>query len=308
MVVVTKTDRKLVPAKNAKRAWSSEDEAFLQDKWGIVSVGRLAKALGRSESAVICRARRLKLGAHLGSGNRVPLNQLTTAIYGYTVSTEQLDRLIKNGLPVKTHLVRNNRYRVIDPDDFWRWAEKNKHLLNFARFEPFAIGPEPDWAKEKRRYDQNLRTRVKKNQNEPWSEAEDARLIFLLKKGEHTYTDLQRELHRTESAIKLRIRKLGIKDRPVRQPIRRWTEEQIETLLQMVEAGADWIQIGEAVGHSAMATRGKMERLQNPERDKQCNRGGNKKQEYTKLWDMAPDEIRRVRNLTKDIELGDAHL
>ena len=38
------------------------------------------------------------------------------------------DRLIRYGLPVKWHVVKKNRFRVIDIDAFWKWAEDNKSM------------------------------------------------------------------------------------------------------------------------------------------------------------------------------------
>lgn len=78
----TKTERHPVPAPRAKRVWTADEEAYLQDKWGSISVKSLAKNLGRSENAIIVRAQRLGCGAHLESDVRISLNQLMLALYG----------------------------------------------------------------------------------------------------------------------------------------------------------------------------------------------------------------------------------
>ena len=41
--------RKLVDAPRKKKQWTEKEEAYLQDKWGTVSIKGLSKALGRSE-------------------------------------------------------------------------------------------------------------------------------------------------------------------------------------------------------------------------------------------------------------------
>ena len=112
---VTRTEpRKLVPAERAKRKWTPEEEYYLQDKWGVVSIKSLAKALGRSENAVIVRARRLGLGAHLHADHRITVNQLMLAIYGgKQQGGGTLNRWIENGLPVKKHKVKNSTFRLI---------------------------------------------------------------------------------------------------------------------------------------------------------------------------------------------------
>lgn len=45
--------RKLVDAPRKKKQWTEKEEAYLQDKWGTVSIKGLPKALGRSENAII---------------------------------------------------------------------------------------------------------------------------------------------------------------------------------------------------------------------------------------------------------------
>ena len=59
-------------------------------------------------------------------------------------------RLIDNGLPVKEKKVRRCKFKVVDIEDFWKWAEQNKSLLNFSKMQPYCFGAEPDWVKVKR--------------------------------------------------------------------------------------------------------------------------------------------------------------
>lgn len=63
--------RKLVDAPRKKKQWTEKEEAYLQDKWGTVSIKGLSKALGRSENAIIVRAQRLGCGAHLAGDTRI---------------------------------------------------------------------------------------------------------------------------------------------------------------------------------------------------------------------------------------------
>ena len=48
--------RQLIDAPRKKKQWTEKEEAYLQDKWGTVSIKGLAKALGRSENAVVVKA------------------------------------------------------------------------------------------------------------------------------------------------------------------------------------------------------------------------------------------------------------
>ena len=64
--------------KNTK--WTKEEEQYLQDNWGTLSVKTLAKNLGRSENAINVRKHRLGLGSFLENGDYITFNQLKCAI------------------------------------------------------------------------------------------------------------------------------------------------------------------------------------------------------------------------------------
>ena len=209
--------RKLVDAPRKKKQWTEKEEAYLQDKWGTVSIKGLSKALGRSENAIIVRAQRLGCGAHLAGDTRISLNQLMLAIYGKNMLGYTSDRLIRYGLPVKWHVVKKNRFRVIDIDAFWKWAEDNKSILDFSRFEKYGLGAEPDWVDVKRKADYK-KLQLHGQHNAAWTKTEDDKLRYLLSKGTYTYSDLAAELRHSEGAIKRRILDLGINKKPVRCP------------------------------------------------------------------------------------------
>lgn len=294
--------RTLVEAPRKKKQWTKAEENYLQDKWGTVSIKGLAKALGRSENAVVVRARRLGCGAHLAGDTRVSLHQLMLAIYGgVNMGSYTSNRLIREGLPVKWHIVKNNRFRVIDIDDFWKWAEKNKSILDFSRFEKYTLGAEPDWVDIKRKADFE-KLQKHGEHNAAWTSAEDNRLRYLLDKGTYTYTDLARELRHSEGAVKRRILDLKIDKRPVRVPSRKWTEEEIETLCKMVDQGYDFTLIAEKLNRTALATRGKYERLQNPEYNKRYNRGQNDDYEYQGIRSISGKDILKDRKLMDGAE------
>lgn len=293
--------RKLVEAPRKKKKWTDKEEAYLQDKWGTVSIKGLSKALGRSENAIIVRAKRLGCGAHLAGDTRISLNQLMLAIYGKNMLGYTSDKLIRHGLPVKWHVVRKNRFRVIDIDVFWKWAEDNKSILDFSRFEKYGLGAEPDWVDVKRKADYK-KLQLHGQHNAAWTKTEDDKLRYLLSKGTYTYSDLAAELRHSEAAIKHRILDLGIETRPVRCLPRKWTEEEVETLCNMVDAGYDFTLIAEKLNRTALATRGKFERLQNPEYNKRCNRGQNRDYEYQGIRSISGKGILKDRKLMDGVE------
>ena len=68
------------PPPLGSRTWKPEEEDYLMEKWGQISVPAIAKKLNRTTNAVKVRAQRLGLGAVLMAGEYVTLNQLLSFI------------------------------------------------------------------------------------------------------------------------------------------------------------------------------------------------------------------------------------
>lgn len=134
------------------------------------------------------------------------------------------------------------------------------------------------------------------------TKTEDDKLRYLLSKGTYTYSDLAAELRHSEGAIKRRILDLGINKKPVRCPPRKWTEDEVETLCRMVDEGYDFTLIAEKLNRTALATRGKYERLQNPEYNKRYNRGQNEDYEYQGIRSISGKDILKDRELMDGAE------
>lgn len=128
----------------------------------------------------------------------------------------------------------------------------------------------------------------------------------MIEKGTHTYTDIASELRKTEGAVKRRLLDLNITGRPIRRPNKAWTQDEVEKLLRMKEQGYDWIHMSQELGRSALAVRGKYERLQNPEYMKRYNRGKASDYSYVGLRDVTPDQIRENLSLADGSEFQDA--
>lgn len=289
-----KTNRRLKPARNKKKPWSANEEAMLEEKWGLVSVPQLSKILGRSKDAIRVRAFRLGLGRHIESGYRISVNQLFQRISMRNYRKDVVDLWIANGFPVKYHRVNKNRFRVVDLDEFWEWAEQHKDLINLKHMEPLALGKEPDWVKVKRNADKDLAKRTHLNNNQPWTKWEDLKLERMLVSGKYTLKEIASELRKTEGAVNRRSYDLAINDlRPKRAPNRMWTKEEERTLLEMRNAGHSYEQIADRLGRSASAVHGKYERILNPEYMKRYIRGKSKEYKYNGVHSMTTAELLR---------------
>lgn len=238
-------------------AWSTEQVEFLEEKWGAMSIPAIAKALGRSVNAIKLKAYRIGLGAHLYSGKEITFIELCRAMGKGSSYSYSLKRLYENGCPIRWKRVVNDRFAVIDIADFWKWAKKNKHLLDFSKLEKNILGKEPEWVPIKRRAD----IAAARYKASPWTKTEDSYLISLLNTYQYGYREISIRLLRTEGAIKRRILDLKLKQRPVKAPNHTpWTESEINVVLNMTEAGYRPQVVAEYVDRSAIAIRGLLER------------------------------------------------
>lgn len=243
-----------------QRNWTKEEKEYLQDKWGVVSIGTLAKNLGRSEGGIINMARRMKLGAFLQNGEYITLNELQQAVSGRKVCSYDLISWVQNrGLPVKTKRVGKNSFRVVYIDDFWEWAEKNKNFVDFTKLELNVLGKEPDWLAGVRR--RQLQTK-RKYRTEPWTQAEDAHLKFLIDQYRYTVSEISEKMQRTCGAIQRRCCDIGLMGRPVKADNHNeWTETELDVLCELIKAGASYEYIAEEINRSTKAIRGLVYRM-----------------------------------------------
>ena len=244
-----------------RRTWTPEDENYLAEKWGYASVPAIAKKLNRTENAVIVRAQRLGLGAMLMAGGYVTLNQLLATVTGTKHgSTYQRKSWVENrGLPVHRKKVNRCSFYVVYLEEFWEWAERNRSFLDFSKMEPLALGWEPTWVAEQRKKDYRACALQRKD---PWTADEDSRLKMLLGQHRYTWAELSELLHRTTGAIQHRCRDLGIKERPVKADNHGksavWTDNDYAVLAYGIRHGDSYMAIGQALGKSEKAVRGKV--------------------------------------------------
>lgn len=241
--------------------WTQEECDYIQDKWGMISIPSIAANLGRTVNAVKCKSVKMGLGRHIHSGEEITLNELFNAIgkassYGWLAN-----RWCRYGLPIKMKKSINKKYKVIEIDDFWKWAEKHKKLLDFSKFELNMLGKEPEWVGTKRQADIAASKYIKT----PWTEEEDNMLIDMLNSYRYSYQDISDRLRRTGGAIKRRMLDLGLKQRPLKAENHNlWTNEEIKILRSLQNKGYSPEVIAHRLGgkRSALAVRGKIERME----------------------------------------------
>lgn len=240
--------------------WSKAEEEYLAEKWGQLSIPTIAKNLNRSVNAVKVRVARIGLGPALMAGDYITLNQLLVTMGNIGGNGYKLKSWVENrGLPVHTKRVEKCSFRVVYLEEFWEWAEKHRSFIDFSKLEPLILGEEPDWVAEQRKKDFQAFAIQRKD---PWTSAEDSRLKLLLKQHRYGYQELSEMLHRSAGAIQRRCSDLGIKERPVKANNHgveaAWTDKDFSALAEGIRSGESYTMIGNRIGKSEKAIRGKV--------------------------------------------------
>ena len=240
--------------------YSPEESQYIEDKWGTISVRTIAKNIGRSVCSVQLKARRLGLEDSRKAGSDVTL-WLFCDLSGIPYRTIR-SWVDSRDFPIKRRAFVNKKVRMVNFEEFWKWAVDHKEMLDFTKFEKGDLGIEPDWVEAKRRDDFEKKKYRRKGHNDEWTPSEDSRLKFLVSQCKYTYPEIANELGRSEGAVKKRLQDLGIKFRPVRlDNHRKYTPEEERIIHEGVAAGRSIETIAYQIGRSATAVRGKLERL-----------------------------------------------
>ncbi len=242
----------------SNKNWTAEEFALLDEQWGCKNIATIARNLGRSINAVRLKASLRGLGSHLHRGTHITFNELLKTL-GWVSGYGEVYRVWKEkGLKIKQHKVDKCSFRVIDIEDFWKFAENNRELFDFSRFEKNSLGIEPDWVDVKRKADTKKRRLVKPH-NEAWTPAEDSELIRLLKMHRYGYAELEQRLGRTAGAIQRRVLDLNLKERPVKAyNHNKWTPKQVDKLIDMIVNSENYSTIALEVGKSSKAVKSKV--------------------------------------------------
>jgi hypothetical protein len=239
----------------ANRNWNFKEISYLKNSWGNVSLKSIAKHLGRTITGVQIKANRIGLKRSTDYGEYITFYQFLKIINkdSYRMYNK---RLKQAGFPFKKIHVITKKITVIYMDEFWRWLEKNKHLIDLQYTEFGDFGYEPEWVYYKRDADK----RASKYEPRKWSNADDERLISLLKQFKYGYRDLSIMLKRTEGAIKRRMSDLNIKERPLVADTKKWTQQEIDLVKDLYLKGYKSQIIAEYVDRSACSINGIIER------------------------------------------------
>jgi predicted transcriptional regulator len=239
------------------KRWTNEEEDFLKEKVGTLSIPILSKRLGRSALAVELRLRKLGIENTKFLSGKLTANELANAL---KIDSHTVYRWIKeNGLKAVYKTTRHvAKFYLIDVSDFWKWAEKNKEKINFTKIYPFILLPEPDWVAEERKRDYHC---IPKRHAAIWNSEEDNNLISLLN-GNYTQKEIAQIMNRSERAIQRRTSRLREKGTiPKKKISLRWTRKEVQMFLNLENRGLSDEEIAYELGREPEHISDKRRRL-----------------------------------------------
>lgn len=183
------------------REWTKEEFEILYKNVGRKNVPAIAKEINRKATAVYYMMDKIGLTNIKDCTYKITLNQLAKII---KIDNRAIKRWIDTGLLKAKYkaLLFTGKCYFIDINDFWKFAEKNKSLLNFKKIERKALIPEPNWL------DDAVKNETKrKKHRDIWTNEEDIQLQALFYKL-LSYDEIARIMNRTYSSIAHRINRL----------------------------------------------------------------------------------------------------
>ena len=230
----------LVIPMNKRKQWTQEEIDYLVIKTETISIKSMANKLDRSYDSVTNKMNELGLNAQDGS-EQINLSDICSALnVSHPVVRNWIDSY---GLKAK----KIGKYVKIKPEDWWTWAEKNQHRVDWDRVHPKTFGIEPEWVNKLRGKPHRYTFHAKE-----WTKQDDAMLEYLVKQQKYTYDQISKKLDRSHSALKTRLYDLAIYERPVPKKQRRYSKEEIKTVVKLRLAGRSFQSIAEEINGNAL--------------------------------------------------------
>lgn len=242
--------------------WTDKEKEFLKEHAGNKRIGWIAKELKREKGAVEQMIYKMGMSTKVENG-KISLFLLVHEL-GYTSETFAYKKLENLGLKIYKVQKRKSKVKMVDIDEFWKWAEQNQDNLNFKKLKHNAFGYEPEWAKEK--IDRDARYKITYKQNEYWTKDEEALLMGYMKIGLNSL-EISKRLQRTEKSIYSKIVRLNTCYRPNVQEAKKWEEEEENILIRSLEEGKGWDEIARMLNRTSKSIEAKYKRMQRKEKE-----------------------------------------
>lgn len=260
-----KIEKPVEEAPRSKCVWTEEEIDRLFDYWGSFSLPVIARRLGRTVGGVKSKAAELNLGSVVENSDMILLTVLFREFGINRVSPDKVKKLKQLGFKIHTLRVDKQSFRMIDIEEFWKFAEKYPHFFDFSKLETNALGAEPDWVKSVRT-DHYQRSNMLKPMNTKWNYYEISELIRLVKAKEYTCTEIAKKLRRTDSSVRHKLNELNLEEKPLRADCsHKWTDDEEKRLVEMLEKKKSYNCMSFALNKSKSAIRSKIKRMYSKE-------------------------------------------
>lgn len=144
-----------------RKEWTEYEVQYMERRYLLQPVEKTAKSLNRSVSSVKHKAAKMGLNHYTDSFNG------RTIARCFNVEFSVVKRWIeKFDLPCKKVVCSNQTRFLIDVETFWKWAENNKDIINWSKYNKESMLPEPNWLKEEIENYKNPKSRSRFTQQE----------------------------------------------------------------------------------------------------------------------------------------------
>ena len=186
-------------AEDGRKAWTKEEELYMHRRYMYQPLEKTASVLKRTPASVKRKAAALGLSTY---GGELINAKMLGECFGLSVSV--IIRWVnKFGLPAKQVVYPHQTRYLIDMEDFWPWAEKNKEKINWSGYIRDSVPPEPQWVADAIKNDSTNR------HGRPITTIEKSRIRDLMRQG-LSYREISNITGRSRDSVKHIGRKLWL--------------------------------------------------------------------------------------------------
>lgn len=173
------------------RIWTEQEKQYLIKRYPYQSAETTAKKLNRSVVSVMRKAKELGVSIYFENIHA------TTVAKAFNTDIGAVKKWIeKYGLPCrKIQGDGFNRY-IIEPDKFWKWSYEHRNTINWGKYTPKSILPEPEWL------DDEIKAYKTPNTRNRFSEEEKVIIRKMIIKDKMPYKEIALKTGRTLNSIK----------------------------------------------------------------------------------------------------------
>lgn len=221
------------------RRWTDDELEKLGEYYGIKDLKSLCRILGRTKLAVQKKASQLGINCYDNNGEYISLAELARVFQIDPKSIKQKWVGVYKLEEITVKAAGKRKLVKFNISDFWKWAERNKDIIDFNRLEKNILANEPKWVDEQRK-------KIKKYK---WTDEEIYMLRILSNKG-LSDSEIAAKIGRTEKAVVARRSIIGMRKRS-----KGWSAKELLKVYQMTKEGYRYKHVAKAVNRSYEAIR-----------------------------------------------------